>query len=67
MKHGFKFEITFEALDSVIRNFFGDIPEGQIASMWIDQEKGIAGIKYLTGESGPKVGEASEFPTCPFL
>ena len=61
MKHGFKVPITFEALDSILRQHFANIPTGTVRSVYIDHEREIVCVKY--DANNPSVGEAGEWPS----
>ena len=61
MKHGFKVPITYEALDSILRHHFANLPPGTVRNIYVDYEHEIVCVKY--DANNPRVGEAGEWPS----
>lgn len=68
-KYGFQIVITAEALDEILRTKF-KMPAGEIARMFIDPERNILSVIYISQvwdaevsePRADRVGQAGEYP-----
>jgi len=67
MKKGFKVNISFEALDEILRSLpaFKDMENGEIVSIDTNTERDYIIIKYRSDNDNLKIGEFGEYPCRP--